>query len=244
MQITKSYFLFIVVLTVCGCAQTTKPTRQYSFSCSKAKYEAERIICSSEDLRALDAKMTARYQRAIATTPDPVRLREEQRYWISEVRNNCQTRKCLYGTYETRIEDLQMLANNDDLDRRTSRSHLRRDYGYNSSFDNSHNFGYDNYWDGRWVQNSWNSDSSGMLRIKQINSHRLSFRLIVSSDRGRGEIMGEAPIEGNYVVYKDRSEGCELEMYLKGESIEINSNRRCEKYSDGRVNFDGRYRRD
>ena len=244
MQNVRLSVLFSVVLILCGCAQTAKPTRQYSFSCSRAKNQAERIICSSEELRALDAKMTSRYQRAIAQTPNTEQrsLRDDQRYWIAEVRNTCETKKCLYRTYENRIEDLQLWAKNDDLDRRSSRSRLKRPYEDYSSADDS--YGYDDGWDGRWTRSNWNSDNTGMLRIKQINSRRLSFRLSASSERGRGEIMGEAPIEGNYAVYKDRSEGCELEMYLKDDSIEVSSSRGCDRYGDGRVDFEGRYRRD
>jgi uncharacterized protein len=79
----------------------------WAFDCAKATLAAEKLICRSESLKALDTRMGGLYAkvRAPLGRDDKVKLLQEQRAWLSS-RNRCTIDlPCLEGRYKVRIAD-------------------------------------------------------------------------------------------------------------------------------------------
>lgn len=83
-----------------------------SFNCSKATHEIEQLICSDDELAALDVSLTGLYQTVMKNTPKATQkqLKTEQAGWVKG-RNDCwkadDKRTCVKTTYETRINELK-----------------------------------------------------------------------------------------------------------------------------------------
>lgn len=82
-----------------------------SFDCEKASTQAERLICSDAELSALDAQMMALYQRLAEIQSDDS-LKKEQRKWIKEDRDTCPDARCMALFYRSRINKLEIIAQN------------------------------------------------------------------------------------------------------------------------------------
>lgn len=106
------FYLFLIaisLLTLTILAHAGRP----SFDCSKVEAGSiEELICSNEDLSALDQKMAKVYQEAEKKAVDekPTVLKAEQRGWIKG-RNSCwksyDEKECVKETYLLRIAELQ-----------------------------------------------------------------------------------------------------------------------------------------
>jgi len=83
-----------------------------SFDCGKATGTTETLICRDAQTSALDDKLQQTYKTALrAVAPSSRRaLIEEQRHWITYIRNVCQDKACLQQAYTARIA---MLARNE-----------------------------------------------------------------------------------------------------------------------------------
>jgi uncharacterized protein len=82
------------------------------FDCNKAASPTEKAICADPTLSALDDSMTAAFNAALKRWADPIgaqALREDQRFWLKESRNDvCKADKdCLKRNYEIRIAYLK-----------------------------------------------------------------------------------------------------------------------------------------
>lgn len=77
-----------------------------SFDCRKAATAVEKLVCSSNELRVLDVRLYEAYQRAQRLASDIGLIRTEQRRWLKESRNRCNTVSCLMQVYETRVSQL------------------------------------------------------------------------------------------------------------------------------------------
>ena len=83
-----------------------------SFNCSKATHEIEQLICSDDELAALDVSLNNLYKAVLKNTPAAAqkRLKSEQIGW-SKGKNDCwkadDKRACVKGAYETRINELK-----------------------------------------------------------------------------------------------------------------------------------------
>ena len=90
--------------------QATKPLGNYapSFDCEKATYQSEKIVCSSEDLSALDVKMTNKYKMVaeLMSEGDKLALRKQQNHWLRVIREQCSDISCMKTVYENRINEL------------------------------------------------------------------------------------------------------------------------------------------
>lgn len=75
-----------------------------SFDCSKASTTIEHMICSNHDLSEVDDKLAKAF--ASANIKDPI-LVSEQRNWLREDRNKCQTIECLKSSYNKRVYALK-----------------------------------------------------------------------------------------------------------------------------------------
>lgn len=87
------------------------PNQGPSFDCNKATYKSEKIICSSRELGILDLALANAYRDVVARiTPDGKRaLRNQQNYWLRNIREQCHDISCLRSLYEERISYLKEL---------------------------------------------------------------------------------------------------------------------------------------
>lgn len=74
------------------------------FNCGNALTSVEKIICEDKRLSALDSSLADLYGRLKEKSSDLVR---EQKIWLREKRNVCQTISCLMAVYEERIVALK-----------------------------------------------------------------------------------------------------------------------------------------
>lgn len=80
----------------------TKP----GLDCAKAAVQADRLICSDDELSMRDTELSALYRRAMGAVADQSALEAEQRDWIALHRNSCSTKTCLLSAYATRKKEL------------------------------------------------------------------------------------------------------------------------------------------
>lgn len=101
----------MVLLSVGDCAAagqagaTTPANVAPSFDCARATQQAEKLVCASPELSALDEELRRAYAGALEhILPDWKRdLVREQRNWVRYVRNTCADAGCLRSAYTTRI---------------------------------------------------------------------------------------------------------------------------------------------
>jgi uncharacterized protein len=93
------------------------PVWAASFDCQKPKNTAEKMICADAELSKLDAQLAQAYRGALKALHSPAsifdpdesrtRLVQEQKNWITYVRNICQDTACLQEAYQSRIQLLK-----------------------------------------------------------------------------------------------------------------------------------------
>ena len=74
--------------------------------CSRAKSNAEKLLCSNSRLANADERMALAFRGAIHRGADPGMLMEAQRVWIHDARDVCNDVECMLKAYEERISDL------------------------------------------------------------------------------------------------------------------------------------------
>ena len=77
-----------------------------SFDCNKASTGPERLICSNKALAEADVKMSQSYKAALSVSADKMSLKQEQKNWMSQVRNACSDATCMIDTYNNRLAQL------------------------------------------------------------------------------------------------------------------------------------------
>ena len=78
-----------------------------SFSCDKASSKVEHAICADPLLSSLDLQLSIAYRSRLAGKPDERKLiQQQQREWVSSVRNACKEKACLHAVYKDRLESL------------------------------------------------------------------------------------------------------------------------------------------
>jgi len=83
------------------------PTAHPSFDCATARNQAERLICSDDDLARRDVELARLYRRARNYAADESMVIAEQRDWIALSRNVCASKECLYRAYRHRAHELE-----------------------------------------------------------------------------------------------------------------------------------------
>lgn len=80
-----------------------------SFDCTKVTQEAEKLVCASPELAALDEELKGAYEAALAhvESDSMAALKKEQRNWVRYVRNVCDDSACLKDAYASRIAMLK-----------------------------------------------------------------------------------------------------------------------------------------
>lgn len=79
--------------------------------CGKATSSAEKAICSSEALSSLDSELAQVYGLALSDLPPGKRPEkvQEQKDWLINVRDKCDSSDCLTRAYRDRIQALASL---------------------------------------------------------------------------------------------------------------------------------------
>lgn len=83
-----------------------EPLQAASFDCAQASKKIEKTVCSSPELSSLDKELGDAYQSALAQSSNANQLKADQRTWLREVRNQCQTTTCLVEVYKQRLAAL------------------------------------------------------------------------------------------------------------------------------------------
>ncbi|HXH72950.1 MAG TPA: ankyrin repeat domain-containing protein, partial [Mariprofundaceae bacterium] len=78
-----------------------------SFDCRKATTSVEKLVCSSNEVTILDVQLYETYQRAQRLAANSNTIRNQQRRWLKETRNKCETVECLRQAYQKRISELE-----------------------------------------------------------------------------------------------------------------------------------------
>lgn len=99
-----SYFargtLALLALITCNAALAA------GFDCKRATIDVEKLICSNEQLSALDESLNRQFREAVERADDRSSLVKDQKAWIQE-RNRCVDSKCLQMAYENRQASLK-----------------------------------------------------------------------------------------------------------------------------------------
>ena len=82
------------------------PVAGPSFDCSKSTSDAERMICSSPELSAADARLAELYGTVLAASKNQAELQADQLNWIRTQRNVCADVPCMRDVYEARRRQL------------------------------------------------------------------------------------------------------------------------------------------
>jgi len=77
-----------------------------ALDCSRAKTNAEKMLCSNSRLAKADERLAFAFRGAIHRGADPKELMESQRIWVRESRDVCNDVECMLKAYEERISDL------------------------------------------------------------------------------------------------------------------------------------------
>ncbi|WP_407353667.1 hypothetical protein [Luteimonas sp. R10] len=77
-----------------------------ALNCDAPGSWAERTVCRTPALRALDAQLRQRRAEALLRSDDTAAFTAEQRDWIGDKRDACTTVRCLETSYRTQIDAL------------------------------------------------------------------------------------------------------------------------------------------
>ena len=98
----------IVVLAIAIALAVSLPVLAV-LDCSRAKSNAEKLLCSNSRLANADERMALAFRGAIHRGADPGMLMEAQRVWIHDARDVCNDVECMLRAYDERISDLDSL---------------------------------------------------------------------------------------------------------------------------------------
>ncbi len=78
-----------------------------ALDCSRARSNAEKMLCSNSRLALADERMAYAFREAIRHGADPSALMQSQRRWTTEIRDACNEVECMLKAYEDRTADLE-----------------------------------------------------------------------------------------------------------------------------------------
>lgn len=78
-----------------------------AIDCSRARSNAEKMICSNSRLMRADEELAYAWREAIRRGVDPEALRESQHAWLRDVRDACNDVECMLQAYRDRTADLE-----------------------------------------------------------------------------------------------------------------------------------------
>jgi uncharacterized protein len=77
-----------------------------AIDCSRAKTNADLMICSNSKLAAAQEEMAWSFRQALRRGVDQSLLRDSQRSWYHNERNGCNDAPCLLKAFEERSAEL------------------------------------------------------------------------------------------------------------------------------------------
>ncbi|WP_439671216.1 Lysozyme inhibitor LprI N-terminal domain-containing protein [Cupriavidus necator] len=77
------------------------------FDCAKASSNVEKMICADQTLSDADSVVSDMYKEVLSTAGNPNHVKQEQRQWLTKVRNACKTPDCLAKAYDMQYNKLQ-----------------------------------------------------------------------------------------------------------------------------------------
>jgi hypothetical protein len=93
-----------------------QPTLTTSFDCSKARSDAERIICTDPELATNDVELASIFAKAKASVADQSAFRERTRQQWNYREQNCHDRSCLVRWYVDQKTALRQIAQSGRVD--------------------------------------------------------------------------------------------------------------------------------
>lgn len=78
-----------------------------ALDCSRARSNAEKMLCSNSRLALAEERMAYAFREAIRHGADPSALMQSQRRWTTEVRDACNLVECMLKAYEDRTAELE-----------------------------------------------------------------------------------------------------------------------------------------
>src|SRR6266436_4641033 len=75
--------------------------------CSRARSNAEKMLCSNSRLALAEERMVYAFRSAIRRGADPAALMQSQRRWTAEIRDACNEVECMLKAYEDRTAELE-----------------------------------------------------------------------------------------------------------------------------------------
>jgi uncharacterized protein len=98
------------------------------FDCALARTLFEKTICSDPGLSRLDDTLSMMYREAIDSAADPIKVRNDQRVWLKQVRRANLEKKKIGQTYHGRIKALGMYP------KYTWKTYQDTDYGFSFEY--------------------------------------------------------------------------------------------------------------
>jgi uncharacterized protein len=96
--------MFLAAVAVVLAAPFAVPA---ALDCSRARSNAEKMLCSNSRLALADERMAYAFREAIRRGADPATLMQSQRRWTNESRDACNEVECMLKAYEHRTAELE-----------------------------------------------------------------------------------------------------------------------------------------
>jgi len=96
----------LILLTICVWVCLVSGAAWAAIDCSRAKTNADLMICSNSRLAAAQEEMAWTFRQALRRGVDQNLLRESQRSWYENERNGCNDAPCLLKAFEERSAEL------------------------------------------------------------------------------------------------------------------------------------------
>ena len=96
-----------LLLAFCSMSAGANP----SFNCDDAMHAVELTICGNQMLSELDVNIAKVYELLLADKDNQTALRQEQRQWLKEIRNECADADCLANVMTERLSELSYALN-------------------------------------------------------------------------------------------------------------------------------------
>lgn len=96
------YIPFLILVSIIiGWLGIGMMTQTASFDCSKVQTKVEHLICNNQKLSKLDDALAKTYSEATkkANDAEKQRLLTEQKHWLAQTRNICESKDCLSSDY-------------------------------------------------------------------------------------------------------------------------------------------------
>lgn len=96
--------LLLAVVAITLAAPVPAPA---ALDCSRARSNAEKMVCSNSRLALAEERMAYAFREAIRRGADPSTLMQTQRRWTFEIRDACNEAECMLKAYEDRTAELE-----------------------------------------------------------------------------------------------------------------------------------------